>query len=148
MKITIYELLGMVKNNKNLPKKIKYGNDVYVLQENPEDYATWLNDNLDLLNDVILGHFNIENAIYLELEIIEEEPRNIELCGSWFTKSEYDKLAQSEEEKKIPKKFKINYEIDEENTINMKEATMLECDLACRINEIIDYLDYLKSKGE
>lgn len=52
------------------------------------------------------------------------------------------------EEKKIPEKFKINYEIDEEDTINMKKATMLECDLACRINEILDYLDYLKSKGE
>lgn len=71
--ITIYELLKLIKENKDLPKKIKYGNDIYVLQENPEDYATWLYDNLDLLNDVILGHFNIEDAIYLELEILEEE---------------------------------------------------------------------------
>ena len=73
MKITMYELLKLIKENKDLPKKIKYGNDVYVLQENSEDYATWLNDNLDLLNDVILGHFNIEDAIYLELEILEGE---------------------------------------------------------------------------
>ena len=75
MKITMYELLKLIKENKDLPKKIKYGNDIYVLQENPEDYATWLYDNLDLLNDVILGHFNIEDAIYLEVEIPEEEKK-------------------------------------------------------------------------
>ena len=56
-----------------------------------------------------------------------------------------DEVEILKEEKKIPEKFKINYEIDEENTINLTPATMLECDLACRINEIIDYL---KSKGE
>lgn len=75
MKITMYELLKLIRENKDLPKKIKYGNDIYVLQENPEDYATWLYDNLDLLNDVILGHFNIEDAIYLELEILEEQKK-------------------------------------------------------------------------
>ncbi len=123
MKITMYELLDMIKNNKNLPKKIKYGNDVYVLQENPEDYATWLCDNIDLLNDVVLGHFNVEDAIYLELEIIEDTPK---------------------EQKKIPEKLKgvcYSSDFDDRTEFLAKNINALKD----TINEIIDYL---KSKGE
>ena len=123
MKITMYELLKLIKENKNLPKKIKYGNAIYVLQENQEDYAAWLYDNLDLLNDVILGHFNIEDAIYLELEILEEE-------------------------KKIPEKIKIDNEdrIQALSTGNfvykVNQPTKI---IIYKINEIIDFL---KSKGK
>lgn len=48
---------------------------------------------------------------------------------------------------KLALKIILGYDIIvyEENTINMSEATMLECDLAAKINEIIDYL---KSKGD
>ncbi len=128
MKITMYELLKLIKENKDLPKKIKYGNDVYVLQENPEDYATWLNDNLDLLNDVILEHFNIEDAIYLELEILEEEkkiPEKLDYCeeNTFMNKKETTYLS-SEERRLLDSNFK---------------------ELGNKINSIIDYL---KSKGE
>ena len=72
-----------------------------------------------------------------------------ELLGSYiFDEKRLNDTIEiiGEEGKKIPEKFKINYEIDEENTINMEKATMLECDLACRINEIIDYLKEKENK--
>ena len=50
-----------------------------------------------------------------------------------------------EEEKKIPEKLNIELNIDDENKVNCYRATNLECDLAFKINEI---LDYLRSKGE
>lgn len=125
MKITIYELLGMIKENKDLPKKIKYGNVIYVLQENREDYATWLYDNLDLLNDVILGHFNIEDAIYLELEILEEKKEIPEKLSN--IKFENGKFY-------LPVGNKHNYIIREVDKVFLD-----------KINEIIDYLE---SKGE
>lgn len=64
-----------------------------------------------------------------KVEIIEEEPRNIEVCGTLFTKSEYDRLTQIGEEKKIPEKLpnKFHYTDEEENFAN-------------KINEIIKYL--------
>ena len=113
MKITIYELLEMIKDDK-APKKIKYNNDIYEYEDC---------DYFDINRGYLFDRYNVSGILNDEVEILEEE-------------------------KKIPEKFKINYEIDEENTINMEKATMLECDLACKINEIIDYLDYLKSKGE
>ena len=77
-----------------------------------------------------------------EIEILEEEPY-VEVCGRWFTKSEYDKLAHSEEEKKIPEKL---YE-----TSNIGDLTITYPNneqLMNKTNEIIDYLHYLKSKGK
>ena len=50
-----------------------------------------------------------------------------------------------EEEKKIPDKLDVKLSLNDENTINCYTANNLECDLAFKINEIIDYL---KSKGE
>lgn len=57
-----------------------------------------------------------------------------------------DEVEILEEEKKIPEKLNIelNSGIDE-NKVNYYRATNLECDLAFKINEIIDYL---KSKGD
>ena len=121
MKITIYELLGMVKDGKQ-PKGIKYNGYLLSWDNVDKDYYCEEYDNL------FTYLFTNEQTTL----VLEEKVEILEL----------------EEEKKTPEKFKINYEIDEENTINMKKATMLECDLACRINEIIDYLDYFKSKGE
>ncbi len=85
-----------------------------------------------------------ENKKIVEMGLVEEEPRNIEVCGSWFTKSEYDKLAQSEEEKKIPEKIKT---LKHSCNFDRHEEILYEnqVDLANKITEI---LDYLKSKGE
>lgn len=75
-------------------------------------------------------------------EILEEEPRNIEVCGSLFTRSEYDKLAQSEEQKKIPEKLDEYIYTD---SLNYNQCNYMFEKLINKYNEIIDYL---KSKGE
>ena len=66
-----------------------------------------------------------------------------EYCN--LTTSLNDEVEILEEEKKIPEKLNIELNIDDENKVNCYRATNLECDLAFKINEIIDYL---KSKGE
>lgn len=127
MKITMYELLEMVKDGK-APKKIKVGKKIY----NYETFNIGKGDNYFTAEwEEVKGYRINYDGTYYYLEI-----RDYNLN---------EEVEILEEEKEIPEKFKINYEIDEENTINMKEATMLECDLVYRINEIIDYL---KSKGD
>ena len=83
-----------------------------------------------------------------EVEILEE-PRDIEVCGSLFTKSEYDKLAHSEK-KKIPERIQSNgenlySEYIGQWLVNKENYTEYDELLMNKINEIIDYL---KSKGE
>ena len=50
-----------------------------------------------------------------------------------------------EEDKKMPEKLNVELNSGDENKVNYYRATNLECDLAFKINSIIDYL---KSKGE
>lgn len=71
--------------------------DSQVFDEEDEDYVQWFID-YDWLNE--------------EIEIIEEEPRNIKVCGSLFTRSEYNKLAGIEEDKKIENNFQHVYYSD------------------------------------
>ena len=74
MKITIYELLGLVKDDK-APKKIKYDDKIWAYDNNSQDYC-----NLDKTND-LFGHlFNFwttNTFINNEVETIEEEPKPI-----------------------------------------------------------------------
>ena len=149
--ITMYELLGLVKDGK-APKKIKYQNYIYEYQhrrdtENSFNYMC--NENGKYLS----RKYFIDNILNDIVEILKEEPRNIEVCGSWFTKSEYDKLAQSEEEKKIPEKLDIKQEKNcknnwkwkvygKEHSYNISTPQKI---IADKVNEICDYL---KSKGE
>ena len=115
---------------------------------------------LELLETKYISRFIKDNVELIRLdnfeEIIKEEPRNIEVCGSLFTKSEYDKLAHSEEEKKIPEK--IDYIVEKKEGrfgeyndyyLPFEKANVGLCDvdkfIIDKINEIIDYL---KSKGD
>ena len=112
MKITMYELLGLVKDGKELPKlKNKAESDFAYYVYDKLGETCNLKDLKNLLNDTV--------------EIIEQE-------------------------KKIPEKLDV---IDYEKCIH--EVTHKENQLALEIrdtqiafNEIIDYLDYLKSKGK
>ena len=75
MKITIYELLGMVKDDK-APKKIKYVNSIWEYDKETKDYFH---------NDLWL--FYSMNSIGLterEVEILEEKkiPEKITMCTS------------------------------------------------------------------
>jgi hypothetical protein len=110
----VIDLLNKIANDEEVPKKIHIRDlDKYTWQEDVKAYWSDVDEN-DLLSDLDLSATNLKE----DIDIIEEP-----------------------QEHKIPERFRINYEIDEENTINMKEATMLECDLACKINEILDYLE-------
>jgi hypothetical protein len=113
MKITMYKLLGMIKDGK-APKIIKYANYIWTYEKCVSDYT---NDSEYLFADVMS---NVDdNAIFLndEVEILEEE-------------------------KKIPEK------IPEEIIVGKKQPTHRIKKIENKINEIINYLDYLKSKGE
>lgn len=155
MKITMYELLGMVKDGK-APNKIKYINSIWEYDEETKDY---FHDNLWLIYSM--------NSIGLterEVEIIEEENKKctVETCCIGIErlskallkikddmKSIYeniDKVETLEEEKKIPKKICTNRII---NTNDILEFEMIQnkinAEYTYAINSIIDYL---KSKGE
>ena len=114
MKVTIYELLGMVKDGK-APKKIKYKNEILYYDDETLNYY----DDEDM-------HSLFSTPQYIlteEVEIIEE--------------------------KKIPEKICTNRII---NTHDILEFEMIQnkinAEYTYTINKIIDYLDYLKSKGE
>lgn len=104
--ITMYELLGMVKDGK-APKKIRFNNMNWNKRCGKKN-TYYINDNGS--RDLFVYFFkkNLTFSLNDEVEIIEE--------------------------KKIPTKLGIN----DINTL----------DLFTKVNEIIDYLHYLKSKGD
>lgn len=141
MKITMYELLGMVKDGK-APKLIKYKDYIYSWDSDYQDYVC---DDLFLLDFTSISE-DLQEYLQCTLEILEEKEikpltkKDIEALGyacgeiqkcftNGWTKSLENKPL--EEEKKIPDRLGI----DDINTI----------DLFVKINEIIDYL---KSKGD
>lgn len=127
----IIDLLNKIANGKEIPKRIIYGNEEYSFNYKDMTYYCCDHDMTDLLNSDLIG-----NILNDEVEIIEEEPRDIEVCGSFFTKSEYNKLARTEEDKKIEK---ISL-----STIEGKPMTLYtgaEVEIIEKINEIIDYIN-------
>ena len=146
--ITMYELLGLVKDGR-APKKIKFGNKIY----NYETFNIGKGDNYFTAEwEEVKGYrISYDGTYYYleirdynlndEVEIIEEEPY-VEVCGRWFTKSEYDEFVKGEEEKKIPEKLDKYADVSGDLAC---EWTFGEKKLKDKINEIIDYLN---NKGE
>lgn len=117
MKISIYELLGLVKDGK-APKKIKYVDKIFTFDE--KRYCSYDKTKVWLDLEGLLSTYISEDTLNDTVEILEEQ-------------------------KKIPEKLNIELNSDDENKVNYYRATNLECDLAFKINSIIDYLE---SKGE
>lgn len=123
MKITMYELLGMVKDGK-APKKIKFNNIYCYYRECKNEYVDFTN------KPIIQWDYVVMNSLNDEVEIIEGEkkiPKKLDL----------------------PKKFEIggcNVRIGSLGFVPT-ESVVIDVVLS-KINDIIDYLDYLKSKGE
>lgn len=157
MKITIYELLGLVKDGK-APKKIKYKYKKYNFDDDGIytkkiiadllfecDYN--LNDEVEIIEEE--NKFTKEDFIkeVMDLEGLTREEFNkiYEVkecnCGRAFCKG-FIKVEKVEEEKKIPEK------LNDDNAIWEEQARDIDYDFKNVINDIIDYLDYLKSKGE
>ena len=123
MQITLYELLGLIKDGK-APKIIKYANYIWTYEKCVNDYT---NDSEYLFADVMS---NVDdNAIFLN-----------------------DTVEILEEQKKIPEKIEFSadgYPIYisclDGNDIKHTHANDYDIFIANKINDIIDYL---KSKGE
>lgn len=122
MKITVYELLGMVKDGK-APKKIKYNDTEYYLYDRKSYLRT---DNSRFFDSIYFKELNDE------VEIMEEEKKIPEKIS--IKKEHYNEYIEDYCFKNIPLENLI---------LNQNEVVIID-----KINEIIDYLDYLKSKGD
>ena len=120
----------------DLLNKIANGEEDDLLTEFEFDKRIWnfkgLNDSEFCLDGWLLNQ-NI--TITKHKEILEEEPY-VEICGRWFTKSEYDEFVKDEEEKKIPEK------------LDDTELYLTEYQQHKIVNKLNEIIDYLKSKGE
>lgn len=65
MKITIYELLGLIKDDK-APKKIKYNNDIYEYEDC---------DYFDINRGYLFDRYNVSSILNDEVEILEEKKK-------------------------------------------------------------------------
>ena len=117
----IIDLLNKIVNGEEVPKRINFCRRNFEYKKDICDYLC-IDENFDKTEDYCLGvsicKWIFPSILNYEVEIIEEE-------------------------KKIPEKL---YGI-----INPKEGTEKVPNneqLMFKINEIIDYLDYLKSKGD
>ena len=113
MKITFYELLGLVKDGK-APKKIKFGNIELEYDEKNEDYYSYYGGGLF---EHKFG--NCKNFLNDEVEILEETKKieKIARCDS-IKMTHYGELYKPTENEEILR-IKINELIDEIN--NLKE---------------------------
>lgn len=127
MKITIYELLGMVKDG-NAPKKIKIGNKIY----NYETFNIGKGDNYFTAEwEEVKGYRINYDGTYYYLKI-----RDYNLN---------DEVEILKEEKKIPEKIEyyddsIAWVIDNVGQLSDVDKVIID-----KLNQVIDYL---KSKGE
>lgn len=133
-KLRVIDLLNKIANGEEVPRKfIVDGDTLYIGEDRFIEYA----------NGKRIEWFIYPSWLNEEVEIIEEEPRDIEVCGSLFTKSEYDKLAGIKEDKKIEELdiyncFKVmGYDKTGRLDDNFQK-------ISDKINEIIDKLN----KGE
>ena len=122
MEITMYELLGMVKDGK-APKKIKFNNDEWYWGYDTYIPYSFLDNTPDVQISASLFHrYRIDYCLNKEVEILEEE-------------------------KKIPEKLDWN-----KNDFTYPEGNLMSEETADMLMEIQDkvnfVLDYLKSKGE
>jgi hypothetical protein len=80
MKITVYELLGLIKDNK-APKKIRMGEYEYEYCERLDGFCNYKEIKS---NEYFNNDWFIENILNDEVEIIEDKPKHIEeLANVW-----------------------------------------------------------------
>lgn len=103
-----------------------------------------MKENIDAGTFIYESLFYKDITLNDEVEILEEEPRDIEVCGSLFTKSGYDKLTHSEEEKKIPEKL-IPTSLKGIDNLDEK-IEIAHIDTISVIETVNQLIDYLKSK--
>ena len=155
MKITVYELLGLIKDGK-APNKIKYNENIYYYDKSFMNYSCDLDDGdtLYLLEDTIeylVMQFNYEVEIIEEHKPLNEIramhglPRienNFTGYKMYADGKEIMSIEQIPQENKIPEKLGTCAYVEGEIAYSWSKSEAL---LKTKINEIIDYL---KNKGE
>lgn len=133
MKITIYELLGLVKDGK-APGKIKTNTGIFKLEIEDGQLHYRCNDGGILIFDYYIENNKLNN----EVEIIEEEPKPI-------TKESIEALGYACGE--IRKCFENGWNKSLENKPLIEEPNKIE---KCKNYEdflaIDDYIEHLKNK--
>lgn len=131
MKITIYELLGMIKDGK-APKKIKYKDRIYELTKKEMTWADeiyYVKDN----NHISLNFKHIK-SMNNEVEIIEEDKKieKLDYCeeNTFMGKCKENSYLTREEIRLLDSNFKelgnkINELIDVFNKLNFVPVTEL-----------------------
>lgn len=135
MKITIYELLGLVKDGK-APKKIKYNGDIYFLESDgifeffaykTIDYNKFNTDGERLGKALFLD--NCYMHLYSEVEILDEPKDNS------IERLDIEENAMNRNERYIRK--------EDNKFVNLSVA---DYELANKINELIDEVNKLKEE--
>lgn len=116
-KIKIIDLLNKIANVEEVPKKIKYENKILYYDDEDNDG----------------NNYNATFNYY-------DEKGYDALINGWIGQYINDEIEIIEESNKIEK---LNIELNkfDENKVNCYRATNLECDIALKINEIIDYIN-------
>ena len=147
----VIDLLNKIANGEEVPKKIKYENDIYILTDN---YCYYCDETNLILSDRLYAE---QSRLNDEVEILEEEkkitPTDFENLGyalgsiQKYINKGYNKAI---EEKKIPDKWN-----DLSFTTMRKKEDSIDDDihkLKGYIETIMrtqnEVIDYLKSKGE
>ena len=149
MKITMYELLRLVKDGK-APKKIIYDKSKYFYNGLEKDYYKYTTKDFKDENIEYLFDYKITEILNDEVEIIEEK----EMCHKCHKyPAEYNQtycefcLGISKlEEKKIPEKI-IPTSLKGIDNLDEK-IEIAHIDTISVIETVNQVLDYLKSKGE
>lgn len=135
MKITIYELLGLMKDGK-APKKIKYDGDIYILKSNAIfelfayetiDYNKFNTDGERLGKTLFLDNHYMH--LYDEVEIIDE-PKKIKKIKQLNNVGGCKELIELEDKQQLNNhilKDKINEIIDEINNLKEKKDEKNKC---------------------
>lgn len=130
----VIDLLNKIANDEDVPYSVKYNERIY---EYVEETKWYLRE--DLKSELFID----KNKLNDEIEIIEDtqkEDRYINVCGSLFTKSEYDELAKSKEDKKIEKdNLELDIQIFKYNPTDLETLIIREIlKNRVKIKEIID----------
>lgn len=123
-KIKIIDLLNMISRGEEVPQKVLYDENEYSFVRRNRLFAKYIREPFDARVPYYL--FTDVWSVYDEVEILEEEkkmPENINLA---YIDKEY--LLEKEDVDR-----KINEIINRHNIL---------------VDKVIDYLDYLKSKGD
>ena len=140
----IIDLLNKIANGEeDLPKRIEYRNKKFVYDKDNQLYIV---ENYNEYNDLLMELSNHKGTDLLyEVEILEEEKkipeRHINDYGDLIILGQQDNWLEPTIETDQKINAQLNPYVFEAINENFK-------DIANKIYEIIDCLDYLKSKGE